>query len=229
MPLKSYDTKDAVPEAQRATAVETKEGKFVVSEDLGDAGKKAIESERAAREAAEAKLKTAEKERDELKLKAEAAAKGITEAELQKIREDEAKKVKPIEEERDRLKAETRKLKLTDRVKALALSKGALPDRIEKMMRDLEGRVDLTEDGNSIVVKDAKGTVTAETIDDFLAKTYKTEAPFFYAGSGGGGGGSTGSDGGGGSDADLTKAKADGKARADQQKASAGAGSLALR
>lgn len=221
MPIKLYDTKDAVPEAQRATAIETKDGKFAVEEvdpGLGDAGKKAIDAMKAERDAAEKARKAAEKERDDLKLKADAAAKGITEAELQKIREEEAKKIKPIEEERDRIKAENRKLKRDDKIRAMALEKGIMPDRIEKAMRDLDGRVDLTEDEKGFVVKDAKGNVTSETLDDFLTKTYKTEAPFFYAGSGGSGSGSEGSRGGGTDDATVAAARAAGKAAADEQK-----------
>lgn len=220
MPMKLYDSKDAVPEAQRAAAVETKEGKFAVAEDpadLGEAGKKAIADERAARKAAEDKLKAAEKERDDLKLKADAAAKGITEAELQKIRDDEAKNRKPIEDENARIKAENRKLKLTDRVRAMGVKFGWMSDRVEKAMKDLEGRVDLTEDGNSIVVKDAAGNVTAEKIEDFLSTTYKKEAPFFYAGTGASGSGSNGSEGGPAGDG-VEAAKAAGKAAAEQQK-----------
>lgn len=217
MPIKIYDTKDAVPEAQRATAIETKDGKWAVEEELGDGGKKAIDAMKRERDDAEKARKAAEKERDELKLKADAAAKGITEAELQKIREDEAKKLKPIEEERDRVKAENRKLKLDDRVRALGLKYGWMPDRVEKAMRDLQGRVDLTEDEKSIVVKDAAGNLTTEPIDDFLQKTYKKEAPFFYAGSGGAGSGSEGSGGGAGEDVAAAAVKA-GKAAAAEQK-----------
>jgi hypothetical protein len=221
MPLKTYDKRDAVPEAQRDSAIETKDGKFVVEEvstDLGEAGKKALQEERDARKKAEEARKAAEKERDELKLKADAAARGITEAELQKIRDKEAADRKPIEDELTKTKAEIRKLKLTDRVKALALAKGVMPDRIEKAMRDLEGRVDLTEDGSSIVVKDSKGTVTTETIENFLEKTYKAEAPFFYAGSGAQGGGSDGSDGGAATGDALEAAKKAGKDAAEQAK-----------
>lgn len=217
MPLKTYDTKESVPEAQRATAIETKDGKFVVEEvdtTLGDRGAAALEKERADRKKAEDARKLAEKERDELKLKVDAAAKGITEVELQKIRDAEAAKIKPIEEERDRLARENRQLKLTDRVKALALASGVMPDRIGKVMKDLEGRVDLTEDGNSIVVKDAEGKVTATTIENFLTTDYKKEAPFFYKGTGAAGSDSTGSEGGGGSGYDPVAA---GKAKAKAQ------------
>lgn len=196
--LKLYDSLDAVPEALRATAVETKDGKLAVSEDdpaLGDAGKAALEAERTARTAAEKARKDAEKERDELKRSAEARAKGVTEEELQRIRDAEAAARRPIEEERDRLAAENKKLKLTDRVQALALKHGVMADRIEDAMKLLDGRTDLG-DADGIVVLDKAGKVTAEPIDDFLSKTFKKEKPWLYAGSGATGGGSSGSEGG---------------------------------
>ncbi len=231
MPLKTYDTKDAVPEALRASAVELKDGKFAVSEDdpaLGEKGKKALDDERTARKTAEDKLKAAEKERDDLKLKAEAASKGITEAELQKIRDTEAAARKPLEDENARLKAENRKLARDDRLRALGVKAGWMNDRVDKAMKDLVDRVDLTEDGKGFVVKDAKGSVTTESIEDFLGKTYKAEASFYYAGSGGAGGGSEGSSGGGSAD-DAKAAVAAGKAAAERQKAGREENALAFR
>jgi hypothetical protein len=70
MPLKLYDTQDAVPEAQRANAIETKDGKFAVVEEdpqLADAGKRALDAERKRARDAEEARKAAEKERDDLK------------------------------------------------------------------------------------------------------------------------------------------------------------------
>jgi hypothetical protein len=233
MPIKLYDKRDDVPEAQRAAAIETRDGKFAAEEvpdpALGDAGKKALQAERDRADKAERDRKAAEKERDELKLKAEAAEKGITEAELQKIRDAEAAGRKPIEEERDRVKAENRKLKLDDRVRALGVKYGWMPDRIEKAMKDLQGRVDLTEDEKGIVVKDANGNVTTETIDNFLEKTYKAEAPFFYAGSGGSGSGSDGSGGGGSGGEGTEDAVKAGKAAAAEQKKGREANALAFK
>jgi hypothetical protein len=85
MPLKLYDTQDAVPEAQRANAIETKDGKFAVVEEdpqLADAGKRALDAERKRARDAEEARKAAEKERDDLKRARDAAAKGISEEEL---------------------------------------------------------------------------------------------------------------------------------------------------
>lgn len=197
MALKLYDTKDAVPESQRTAAVETKDGKFAVSEDdpaLGEAGKRAIQEEREARQREERARKTAEKDLDDLKREQKARAAGISEEELQKIRADEALARKPIEDELAQTKAENRKLKLTDRVQALALKYGVMPDRIEDAMLLLDKRTDLT-DKDGIAVKDREGKVTTETVDEFLKTTFKKEKPWLYAGSGASGSGASGSSG----------------------------------
>jgi hypothetical protein len=236
MPLKTYASQAEVPEAQRAAAVEAKDGKWIVAEDdVGDAGKKALDAERDARRKADDKARAAddakkalEQQLADLRLKADAAAKGITEAELQKIRDTEAAKIKPIEEALAKAKAENRKLKLTDRVKALALANGVMPDRIDKAMKDLDGRVDLTEDGESIVVKDATGKVTATTIEDFLKTEYRKEAKFFYKGTGSTGSGSEGSEGDGGDGSSYDPVAA-GKAAAKEQKKSITDNALAFK
>lgn len=90
------------------------------------------------------------------------------------------------------LQGELRGLKLTDQLKARFLAAGGRPERADKMLRDTEGRFDL--EGDRIVVKDPKGTVTSQTPEDYFAKTYRTEVPEFYTGTkaAGGGGGSGG-------------------------------------
>ena len=197
MPLPIYDTQDAVPDDVRDDYVEH-EGKWqpkAVVELAVEKRKRATllnekrEAERLQKEAQD-KLDAAERA-------AEAARKGISEDELQKIRDAEAAARRPIEEERDRLKAENRKLKLTDRVQSLALKHGVMPDRIEDAMLALECRTDLG-DNDGIVVKDKDGNLTAETIGSFLSKTFKAEKPWLYAGSGASGSGADGSRGSGG-------------------------------
>lgn len=199
MPLKKYPSQTDVPEAQRATAIELKSGEWAVEEvdpALGDAGKKALDEERERAATADKARKAAEKELADLKRTVDARAKGISDEELQKIRDAEAAARKPIEEERDRLATENRKLKLTDRVQALALKYGVMSDRIEDAMLNLDRRTDLTDAGG-IVVKDKTGTLTTETIDDFLKTTFKRERPWLYAGSGASGSGAEGSSGSG--------------------------------
>lgn len=194
MPIKIFDSKEDVPEAQRDAAIETKDGKFAVSEDDVAKLTSALGKERErAKEEAQAR-KEAEKERDELRRAKDARDRGISEEEMQKIRDAEKQARKPIEEERDKYKAENRKLKLTDRVQALYLKSGGMPDRVEDAMLVLERRTELT-DADGIAVKDKDGNVTSETIDDFLKVTFRKERPWLYAGTGASGGGSSGSSG----------------------------------
>jgi hypothetical protein len=198
MPLKFFTTQDEIPQDQRESAIALADGKFAVLEeaapaDLEAAGRRALDEERAGRKAAETARKAAEKERDDLRRAADARSRGVTEEELQRIRADEAAARKPIEDERDRLAAENRRLKHTDKVRALALKAGVMPDRIDDAMLTLEKRTDL-DDSGGIIVLGKDGKATAESIDEFLSKTFKTEKPWFYRGSGASGSGSLGSD-----------------------------------
>ena len=231
MPLPVFDKQADVPEAFRSE-YEERDGKWHPKADNSTAEELAAEKRKRAALLDEKKeekrlREAAEAERDALKRAKDAADKGITEEQLQKIKDDEAKARKPIEDENATLKAENRKLKLTDRVKVMALAAGVMPDRIEKAMKDLEGRVDLAQGGDTIVVKNTKGEVTTESIEDFLGKTYKAEASFFYGGTGSSGSGAEGSNGGSGSGSYDPVAA--GKAAAAEQKAGREQNALAFR
>jgi hypothetical protein len=211
-------TREAVPEKQREAAIETKDGKFAVAdegEELGEAGKAALEKERKAKKEQKDRADALERERDELKQAAEAAAKGITREKLDEINAAAEKKFKPIVDENAELKAKLRKVQLTDRLEARFLKAGGKKERWAKAKKDLETRVDLTDDGEDFIVKDENGKVTSETLDDFLSTTYKKEAPFFYQGVNSSGSGAEASEGAGGSGYDPVKA---GKAAAEAQK-----------
>lgn len=229
--LKTYDTQDAIPEALRSKALELKDGKFAVDEpedpSLGDAGKRALDAMKEERRKERVRAEAAEKERDELKAAAEAAAKGISKEALEEIRQKEAAARKPLEDENATLKAKLRQTLRTDRLEAKLLKAGVMPDRVKKALKDLDDRVDLTEEGDDFVVKDANGKVTAETIDDFLSKTYKAESPFFYSGSGASGSGAEGSDFA--ADASGYNPVAAGKQAAAEQKKSATENQLAFK
>jgi hypothetical protein len=208
MPLKLYDTRELVPEALRATAIETKDSKFAVEEvdpTLGEAGKRALEAERERADTAEKARKAAEKKAADLEREKEARAKGISEEELTKIREAEALARKPIEAERDAALVENRKLKLTDRVQALALKHGVMADRLDDAMLVIEKRTDLGDAGG-IVYKDKDGKVTADDAPTFFTKL-KAEKGWFFAGSGASGSSATGSHGSGGDATPDEKAK----------------------
>lgn len=187
MALPTFAKQDEIPEAFRGE-YEERDGAWHPK--VPDVAKltTALEGERERAKAEEKARKLAEKERDELKRAEKAKAAGISEEELNKIRADEALARKPLEDELALTKAQMRKLKLTDRVRLLALGAGVMTDRIEDAMMALERRTDLT-DADGIVVKDKEGKVTTETIDDFLKKTFKLEKPWLYAGSGASGSG----------------------------------------
>lgn len=196
MPLPTFAKQEEIPEAFRSE-YEERDGVWHPKA----TGELEVERKKRAelldeKKKEEKRRQDVERERDELKRSADAKAAGISEEELQKIRDAEAAARKPIEDELAQAKAENRKLRLTDRVQALALKFGVLPDRIEDAMQLLEKRTDLT-DANGIVVKDKNGAVTTEKIEDFLQKTFKAEKPWLYAGSGGAGSGSPGPGGGG--------------------------------
>lgn len=196
MPIKTYDSQEAVPEAHRASAIETKDGKFIVDEPdptLGEKGERALEAAKAAQREEEKRRKAAEKERDDLKRAAEAREKGISEEALAEIRRKEEAARKPIEDERDQLAAENRKLKLTDRVQALFLKYEGMPDRVEDAMDQLAKRTDLGDAGG-IVYKDKAGTITADSEEAFFKK-FKTEKPWLFKGTGASGSGASGSSG----------------------------------
>lgn len=227
MPLKTFDTRDAVPAEQRDKAIETKEGKFILEEPIDTKIlESTLEKERQKAKDADAARKAAEKERDDLKQASEARERGISAEELQKIKDAEAAARKPLEEERDRLKAENRKLKLEDRVSQLGLDNGWLKERKAAAMKLLHGRLELADDGETIVVKDGDGKVTAEAIGDFLKTTFKTEAPFVYQADSGSGSGAGAGSANGGSGYDPAAA---GKKAGEAQKKTAGENALAFK
>lgn len=195
MALPVFKTEAEVPEAMKPFYIQAEDGSWKVKpEEIPDVTKleTTLQSERTLRETEEKARKKAENDLAELRRKAKAKDEGISDEALDRIRTEEATARKPILDENETLKAENRKLKLTDRVQKLALEAGVLPDRLEDAMVLLDPRTDLSKEG-SIVVKDKQGNVSAEKIEDFLSKTFKAEKPWLYAGSGAQGGGATGS------------------------------------
>jgi hypothetical protein len=187
MPFPIYDTQDEVPEAFRAE-YEEREGKWHPKVPDVTNLKTALQSERDRATREEAARKAAETERDTLRRKGSAKEKGVTEEQLAALRADDERKRKadlePLQRENQELKKENRKLKLTDRVQKLALDAGVMPDRIEDAMELLDKRVDLTEDGETIVVKNKKGEITTEKIETFLETTFRAEKGWLYGGDG---------------------------------------------
>jgi hypothetical protein len=205
MPLPVYDTEDAVPQDQREDFAEH-EGKWRHKVEIEAAGerKKRLQLLTEKKDADE-KRKDAEAKLAEAERVAAARAAGVSETELQKIRDAEAAARKPIEDENATLKADLRKLKLTDKVQALYLDPkigGGMPDRIEDAMDQLAKRTDLG-DKDGIVFKDKDGSVTTDDAVTFFRK-FKLEKPWLFASAGGSGSGAP-SGGGRGSDTTTTE------------------------
>ncbi len=214
MPRPIYDAQADIPKGFEEEYVERDDKKWHPKspEELGDKGKETLAKERKARADEKARADALEAERDALKLAADAAKKGITEAELQKIRDDEAKARKPLEDKATALEAENRKLKLTDKVRAQFAANGGMTDREEDAMDQLAKRTDLGDAGG-IVYKDKTGNITAQTEKEFF-EAFKIEKPWLFKGTNSSGSSAEQSEGGGGGGYDPVAA---GKAKAKEQ------------
>lgn len=193
MALKFFAKKEDVPSDKADKAIELADKRWALDEPEENL-QTALDKERDNATRSEKARKKAQDEVDRLSREAAARGTGATEEQLTKIRNDLELSYKPIKEENETLKAANRKLSLTDRVKAYALKHGIMPDRIDDGMLLLEKRTDLGDAGG-IIVNDKDGKATAETIDDFLSKTFKAEKPWLYKGSGSSGSGAEGSEG----------------------------------
>lgn len=200
--LKLYDTKDAVPEALRSAAIETKDGKFAADEPAADDAtelketlkklRKELDEAGDARKALERKLAAAEhggdgKEKDK-----------VTKA-LEKFDADLAAAKADFEKKLAVRDGELRTLKLDEKAKAAFLKAGGRPERADAALRLKKDALDI--DGDRIVIKNEKGETTTTTIDDFWSKSFKVEMPEYFIGTkatGGGANGGAGAHTGGG-------------------------------
>ncbi len=191
MTLPVFDTEADVPELFRP-AYEERGGKWhpkVVAELDLERGKHATLLD----ETKEAKRlrKLAEDAAAEAKRQLDAKNAGVPEAELARLRaEDEEKRrteLTPLQTENAALKAENRKLKLTDKVRSLAIGAGVMGDRIDDAMLFLDTRADLGDEGG-IVWKGKDGKVTNQTAEQFFA-AFKIEKPYLFEFEGGSGSG----------------------------------------
>ncbi|MFN7610161.1 MAG: hypothetical protein ACK5QX_04380 [bacterium] len=203
--FKYFDTKDAVPDAQRESAVETKEGKWaVVDNDAFHASKERILDEK----------KKLQAKYEEL----ERSLGGISSEQIQKYRSDMAR----LEEEQARkagdfdkllekrigetkaeyekrlAEAEQYKTKYVDRevefaIRDAAAKAGVPPEDIPYVVDLHKGRrVRYDEKTGKAIVYDRDGDPTGLSVEKFYAESFKAEAPKFYASTSGSGGGSTG-------------------------------------
>jgi hypothetical protein len=192
MPLPTFAAEADIPEAFRPEYVQGADGVWRCKAD------DELETERGKRQTLLNEKKDEERKRKEAEQKladtqriADAKAKGVSEEELDRIRKDLAAQYAPVEQEAASLRSEVRKLKLTDRVKALALAAGIMADRIDDAMLVIEPRTDLG-DADGIVFKNEKGEVTAQSAEQFFADLKKAK-PYYFVFDGGSGSGSQGS------------------------------------
>lgn len=191
MTLPIFDTEGDVPELFRP-AYEERGGKWhpkVAAELELERGKRTTLLDEKKKE--EDRRKAAEDAAAEAKRLLDAKNAGVPEAELQRLRDEDAAKraaeLTPLSAELAAVKAENRKLKLTDKVRSFAIGAGVMGDRIDDAMLFLDARADLG-DKDGIVWKDKEGNVTTQTADQFFA-AFKIEKPYLFEFEGGSGSG----------------------------------------
>jgi hypothetical protein len=161
MPTKTYATADEVPADLKDSAVETKDGKFLVFEEADTSELEAqITAEAEKRVAAEKLMRKTAAELQKLQTQRKAADAGMTEEKLKELREEARQEVldelKPQLDAAETLKAQNRALVLDADMKARALKAGVLPAKIDDWWA-LRGKdFDLTDDGKPMV-KDKPG------------------------------------------------------------------------
>ena len=187
MPLKTADSKDAIPESYRDAAFETKDGKFVYEEPEDVSGlKSALQKERESREAAE---KLSAKLSKELKEKATKAAAGeakLSDEELAKVRQAVAEEYAPQLEEAAKLRAKLNEVQLDQQVLRLIDKAGVLGPQRDKLWKLVKDEYDLTAEGTAIL-KGKPGADIAKHIE-----SYKKEYEWAFAAPAASGGGAKG-------------------------------------
>lgn len=222
--LREIEKLDDVPEYARAGYKQVEGGKYV-NEDIEDvaalrntAKARRDERERIERELAPYKeLGLSPKEIADLK--AEAARHhdaGDSEKDVEKLiakRVAEARKeFEPVQQERDALAAENRKLALTDAIRAAFIAAGGIEEDADDVVRLYEDQFDLGDKHpktgrRKVIVKDEDGDATDRTPQEWFEKDLKKRKPKYFKGTGAAGGGAhqSGAAGGAGTREELAK------------------------
>lgn len=195
MALKTFKTKDEVPEAQRDNALALADGTFAVVEDTDTTAMQAEVTEwKRKHEAAERLAKKAAADLLVAQNNDKAAKAGVTGEELAKIRaEVKAEVLAELNGDLEKGRAalqENRTLKLDAKVRALAAANGVRAERLGAWWKLHGEKFDLTEDGTPIV-----RAHPGVTLDKFIATECKAEMPELYVGSMAAGGGGNGGNG----------------------------------
>jgi len=103
----------------------------------------------------------------------------------QEIRGMFQKEIETRDERIARIEAENKELKVVDKIAAIAVERGFIPESLEHVKRDIRENVDLDSEGNFIVKdKDGKALFSKEkptekmSVDEYL-RSYGNKNPFF--------------------------------------------------
>ncbi|MFN9087357.1 MAG: hypothetical protein ACK6DP_12410 [Gemmatimonas sp.] len=208
MSLKMFESKEAIPESLRESAVETKEGKWAVAD---------VDGLKSSQERILDEKKKLQQRYEDLEkalggLSPEQVAK--FRADMAKLEEEQARKAgdfdKLLEKRIGETKAEYEKrladaeqyrTKFIDREIEFAIRdaavKAGVPAEDVPYVVDLHKgrRVRFDEKTGKSVVYDKDGDPTGLTVEKFYADVFKAEAPKFYGATVGSGGGSSGGGG----------------------------------
>lgn len=153
MPLPTFKSKAEIPKGFEDEYHEV-DGEWVPVDHTQKLAK-ALAEEREKREAAESMARKAAKEAAAAAAKAQAADAGMTEAKLKELYATVEKNLReeyePKLKEAEALSAENRKLKLTDVVKGMFRTAGALPTKLDDFWKLHGDEFDLTSDGKPMV------------------------------------------------------------------------------
>src|SRR3990172_5028623 len=196
MPMKTFAKLDEVPADVRSTAIESKDGKFLVFEDADTSDLEAsIASEKEKREAAEKLVRKTAGELQKLQTQRKAADAGLTEERLKEIQAEALAtaraELQPQLDEAVKLRSQNRSLLLDADMKGRALKANIRPERVDKFWKLYGEQFDLTADGKPMV-KD-KPTLDVEKHLASLAK----DNPEWIVGTKASGGGAGGTSAGG--------------------------------
>lgn len=205
MSLKLFESKDAIPESLRESAVETKEGKWAVA----DVDGLKSSQERLLDEKKKLQAKYEDLERSLGGLSSEQIQKYRTD--MARLEEEQARKAGDFDKllekrigetkaeyEKRLAEAEQYKTKYVDRevefaIRDAAAKAGVPPEDIPYVVDLHKGRrVRYDEKTGKTVVYDRDGDPTGLSVEKFYAESFKAEAPKFYGSTAGSGGGSTG-------------------------------------
>lgn len=181
MPFPIYATEADVPDDQR-DVYELRDEQWHPRVPDVTTLESTLVKERDDRKKAEKEAREAKEEAAALRRTKEARDKGVSDDELQRIRDEEATARKPILDENALLKTELNKLKLTDRVQSDAIKYGVMSDRIEDAMLILGRRAALSDEGQ-VQYLDEAYKVTAKTAEQFHVEL-KLQKPWLYSGTG---------------------------------------------